>query len=554
MEFIILLLIHFCLSINQKDLLLSFYTATEGEKWFDHSGWATEEDYCTWKGITCDENKFVTGIALQGNNLGGTLPSNFGYLSSISSLDLSHNHISGPLPISMVNMKSLAAIGLRQNNFSGPFPLHLREAKNLMFAHLDFNNFEGPLPEGILHMKQLKVLGLTNNKLKGPIPATISELTGLTVLGLGGNELTGKIPIQLRRLTQLVSLDLSNNKLSGTIPDIFKSMHNLADLSLFSNQLEGEIPESITNLPKLSVLSVNDNKFTKIPSTIGASKSLFLIDAKNNKIDIEPPQSLRDDKTSVVIADLSGNPWKCNGQLDEHLKWTGAECHNNAQNGKIRMETKNVTEKIHVTRNVSSVKNDDAKVQVEYWGITKCPDLIKMENTLFDLSPEIQDIYEIRPYMLSLPAPAYRTKRWSMHGQSEVYGNILYLCAYETEEPENPGDPKTKWKEFAKCEGEKKDEIPSRAKECTEKAALDWDKMKKCVVERGATLLEESQNKADTADYHAVWSPTLYFDKNFKCLYDFKGMCDCQDNKNMMEKHICDSYKGENKPAYCNNV
>ena len=106
-----LLLCASCFAISDLDVLDAFYEATNGEYWSVNTNW-TNTDPCTRFGVSCDSNNRVSTLYLQGNNITGELPRNFGYLTKLMGLDLTGNSLSGTLPESMANMKDLFAMSV----------------------------------------------------------------------------------------------------------------------------------------------------------------------------------------------------------------------------------------------------------------------------------------------------------------------------------------------------------------------------------------------------------------------------------------------------------
>ena len=104
-----LLLVSSFSAISDLTVLNSFYKSTGGEYWTNNEGWDSD-DFCNRFGVTCDSNNRVISLYLQGNNLTGTIPNNFGYLNKLQGLDFTGNNLTGNLPQTMANMQSLSAM------------------------------------------------------------------------------------------------------------------------------------------------------------------------------------------------------------------------------------------------------------------------------------------------------------------------------------------------------------------------------------------------------------------------------------------------------------
>jgi glutaredoxin len=92
----------------------------------------------------------------------------------------------------------------------------------------------------------------------------------------------------------------------------------------------------------------------------------------------------------------------------------------------------------------------------------------------------------------------------SLHGQSEVTGNIQQLCAIKYHS-------RDKWLKFIDCVSEDFQAIPSNYETCAVQAKLDKGKMKTCVDgKEGKLLLTASAKRARALN--AQGSPTIYID------------------------------------------
>jgi hypothetical protein len=88
---------------NMYSALTSLYESTGGDSWKNNTNWLSDKPLREWYGInkeyTVDLN-VVRQLKLNGNNLRGTLPSNFTYLmDEATHIDLGDNAMSGPIPV-----------------------------------------------------------------------------------------------------------------------------------------------------------------------------------------------------------------------------------------------------------------------------------------------------------------------------------------------------------------------------------------------------------------------------------------------------------------------
>lgn len=123
----------------------------------------------------------------------------------------------------------------------------------------------------------------------------------------------------------------------------------------------------------------------------------------------------------------------------------------------------------------------------------------------------------------------------SLHGQVEVLGNIVQLCAAKYE-PE-------KYLDMITCQNENANAIPGNWVTCAKKYSLDEESIKTCYEgEEGKKLLSESIKKSE--EVKATGSPTIYLNDE-----SYRGGRTTSD----FYRAICNAY-GEEKPEPCNNL
>lgn len=255
-------------------------------------------------------------LALQHNDLTGTIPQWMGSMTEMEVLYLGNNKFAGSLPAEMAQMSSLQSLALSKNELLGDLSV-LQALPSLSHIYADRNLFEGTLQETFDYMPQLKELDMSSNKLKGtlpeyffkmtnlqildlsdnemdgPIPNAIPEGSGLKYLSLFANGFDGTIPSSIENAQSLTHVDLSANYLQGTIPTVLGSLTNLKYLFLAENRFTaGPIPSWISNLPNLQDLSLRETGLTgSIPSFLTSMSNLILLDVqKNSLVGTIPPK------------------------------------------------------------------------------------------------------------------------------------------------------------------------------------------------------------------------------------------------------------------------
>uniref|UniRef100_A0A2N9FUL9 Leucine-rich repeat-containing N-terminal plant-type domain-containing protein n=1 Tax=Fagus sylvatica TaxID=28930 RepID=A0A2N9FUL9_FAGSY len=151
----------------------------------------------------------LTGLALNGNKLNGTISDSLGQLSELISFDVSFNYLTGILTESHFSkLTKLEFLYLSFNLFTlnvssnwvppfqlwdifmskfhlGPsFPVWLKSQKKVENLEISYASISGPIP---LPVGQIAMLDLSNNTFSGPIPRNIEN-----------NNLFGEIPASLR--------------------------------------------------------------------------------------------------------------------------------------------------------------------------------------------------------------------------------------------------------------------------------------------------------------------------------------------------------------------
>ncbi|XP_026432391.1 probable leucine-rich repeat receptor-like protein kinase At1g35710 [Papaver somniferum] len=244
-------------------------------------------------------------LFLNDNLLSGTVPTNiFRHMSSLTELDFSENQLSGGIPSSIDKLVSLKRLELHHNNFSGSIPSTIGNLKNLAYLILSNNQISGSLPSSMSKLVLLNSCYLQDNKLTGSIPALIGG-SALQFLVLDNNMLTGRLPKSFGSLTNLLGLFVRNNRLKGKIPSSFSNLRNLQYLGLSRNGLSGPIPSELVKLNatlKTLDLSFNPLSLVNIPIWISKMTLLQLHLARTGLIG-ELPEWLSD----LSSDDLSAN-------------------------------------------------------------------------------------------------------------------------------------------------------------------------------------------------------------------------------------------------------
>ncbi|PRP78601.1 putative receptor protein kinase [Planoprotostelium fungivorum] len=284
----------------EADILRTLYDELGGEHWINNTHWEnTTASYCSYYGITCDEEEHVTAIRLY-NNLTGQLPDLSG-LSHLTVLDLGgnggieltapvaiSNHLTGPFP-AWITKTRLEYVDFFGHSFLGVLPDDLGNLVNLTCLSMGVPTYDGrlygPVPESWMKLTKLKALGLFGNSFTHINLTRLNDLVDLEYLELGSNNFDGsfiEMGLSVITLPKLIHFDIYSNSFYGPIPDL----RNCIALQFFYidyNAFEGGFPEWVNLLPQLIFISMGDNQLSgPIPASLGQLKSLLYLVISGN--------------------------------------------------------------------------------------------------------------------------------------------------------------------------------------------------------------------------------------------------------------------------------
>ncbi|XP_021727100.1 receptor protein kinase-like protein ZAR1 [Chenopodium quinoa] len=226
--------------------LLSFKRSITQDPDGSMSNWnQSDENPCSWNGITC-KNLKVVSVSIPKKKLLGYLPSSIGSLSELRHVNLRSNRFYGPLPLNLFQVKGLQSLVLFGNFLYGSLPSEIGKLNYLQNLDLSQNFLNGSLPSSILQCKRLKNLVLSHNNFSGSLPNGFGRvLVGLEKLDLSYNKFNGSIPNDLGNLSSLQgTADFSHNLFSGLIPASLGELPEKVYIDLTYNNLSGPIPQT----------------------------------------------------------------------------------------------------------------------------------------------------------------------------------------------------------------------------------------------------------------------------------------------------------------------
>uniref|UniRef100_A0A7I4E7T7 Protein kinase domain-containing protein n=1 Tax=Physcomitrium patens TaxID=3218 RepID=A0A7I4E7T7_PHYPA len=309
-------------TLPEAQILIAFRNSLVDEKNALLNWQESSTSPCTWTGVSCTSDGYVTGVDLSSMNLKGgeELHIPLCHLPNLISLQLQENCFSGPLPSELSNCTNLEHLNLGANNFGGAVPAQIMSSlPKLKYLNLSMNNFTGALPDAVGNLRNLQSLDLIAMGLSEGLPAELGQLVEIQHLALSWNSfapeftlpdtimhlqrlrwfecagcgISGALPTWLGELQNLEYLDLSNNLLTGAIPASLMSLQNLQWLELYKNKITGQIPLGIWNLTSLTDLDVSDNLLTgAIPDGIARLENLAVLHLQNNCFEGPMPSSI----------------------------------------------------------------------------------------------------------------------------------------------------------------------------------------------------------------------------------------------------------------------
>ncbi|XP_030971224.1 receptor-like protein 13 [Quercus lobata] len=243
-------------------------------------------------------------LQLFNNSFTGYLPSSFGNMSLLDTLDVSLNNFSGEVPKDLfVGCSRLLILVLSNNYFDGHLDwVPLSNLTWLSILKINHNQFSGAMPNELPNFVNIAILDVSNNKMSGRIPTWICNLTSFGGILMQNNNFEGQIPCET--ITSEF-LDLSHNLLHGSLP--LWSSTRLKHLHLEENSFSGSIPEAFLNMSELRTLDISDNKLSgSIPSAISKTSNLRILLLGGNHLSGNISTQLCQ-LTNITLMDLSRN-------------------------------------------------------------------------------------------------------------------------------------------------------------------------------------------------------------------------------------------------------
>ena len=233
-----------------------FYSQMGGSRWLSPAqpeplpGWscsdpagsvASPDVYCKWYGISCDDAKAITGLALPFVGVSGPMSEDLFIQSGmlgLEALDLQGNELDGELLTSVCTLKELTKLDLSWNGLSGPLPQKdcWSGLPRLNYLDVSMNFFSGELDHDIFAENSLLATvflghngreinfgsGVSYPGFQGKFPYVWPD--SLQYLDASQNSFMLSLEEDLCTNTNLVYLKLQKNLINGDLPTCFSSL------------------------------------------------------------------------------------------------------------------------------------------------------------------------------------------------------------------------------------------------------------------------------------------------------------------------------------------
>ena len=185
---------------NDRENLVSFYDAADGDNWNNNTNWKSEEPLDQWHGVDTDEDGEVLSLRLADNNLSGDMPTeellclNEDTDTELKELALWDNEgLSGEVPDEL--MRAVERAVLRD----------VAEAEALNLNPGWFDDYEDPFNFSDWHSGvttdedgRVTELDFTGEGITGEIPQSVFELERLTAINTGCRVTVDPVPERVR--------------------------------------------------------------------------------------------------------------------------------------------------------------------------------------------------------------------------------------------------------------------------------------------------------------------------------------------------------------------
>ncbi len=339
----------------EYNALVDFYTACNGDNWYQNYNWLSGADISQWAGIQVS-GVHVSGIYLSNNNLNGDIPTSFNNLTQLNNADLSNNQLTGLPDLSALTQlttffvfnNALDFYDLEASNFTQPYAFdfqyynqhHITASRTENAGQITFTV---PDAGGLWHqwLRNGEAIDgenspsitvddsdtgyyyclIVNNDYPNLTLQTVAQEVGQNILTCGiltteyqaleafyystggnlwynnTNWLSANPANTWHGLrvsgVNVLGIDLGFNNLIGGVPGEISQLTRLISLQLRGNKINNVHPGA-GNMPSLELLDLAQNEFTSFQTAITNFTNLRWLYLDDNKITGTIPESIGD--------------------------------------------------------------------------------------------------------------------------------------------------------------------------------------------------------------------------------------------------------------------
>lgn len=243
---------------SERDILIAFYNATNGDNWTNNENWCTDAPLEDWYGVSLNQDGHIRSINLQNNNLSGY--ADLRGLQAVEIIFLSKNQLTGLI----TDSQDLSDLTCDSNNiskleFNGTQLEYLSVSGNPSLSKLDLSD--------CTNLSDFNCSSCAIEELD------LSHCSKLTYVSANRGSLK---KINLQGCSQLQFCHCVQNQITGDL-DI-SGLQYLEGISLTDNQLSNI---KASNCPLLEYILCENNQLKTI--NIRNCPEMFTVNAKGNK-------------------------------------------------------------------------------------------------------------------------------------------------------------------------------------------------------------------------------------------------------------------------------
>lgn len=229
-----------CNTTKVWEALSALYHSTNGAAWTFSDNWLKEgSTVCEWYGYTG-----CTTLSLSYNNLAGTLPPELSLLEkNLVRLLLDGNELTGSLPSQYESLSDLAEVNVSANALSGPLPEAYHRLAAMEIFDVSDNLLNGSLPHLYSQWADVHIFIATGNALSGTLPREYGAWSYMSRFWVGSNHFTGTLPPEYGMWQRLIWFTISGTNISGTLPEEYANWTRIGDFRAAGTKISGTLPE-----------------------------------------------------------------------------------------------------------------------------------------------------------------------------------------------------------------------------------------------------------------------------------------------------------------------